>query len=72
MGVHSTGREGRVAMYDSVTGIAFGPTFDSQDDLESFERYVESKIDFELRLLVPGKLLALHEQWEEERTIGCC
>ena len=36
VGVEAGTEDDRVAMFDSVTGVAFGPTFRSVDDAESF------------------------------------
>ena len=39
MGVRLTTTEGVTALYDSVTGFAFGPTFDDADRAEAFAAY---------------------------------
>lgn len=36
MGVHNSQVEGKAAMFDSTSGRAFGPVFDSGDDLDDF------------------------------------
>ena len=36
MSVRVTTTEGRAALYDSVTDVAFGPVFDSDEDAEEF------------------------------------
>jgi hypothetical protein len=52
-----------VALYDTVTGWAFGPTFDSADDAEHFRQYAEQAADCDVRLLTDGYLGELYDAW---------
>lgn len=45
MGVRITGQEGRVALYDSVSGFAFGPTFEDEDEAQAFLEWWEANGD---------------------------
>lgn len=41
MSIRLTSQESRVALYDSVTGYAFGPTFADEDEASSFLDWLE-------------------------------
>jgi hypothetical protein len=41
MGTRVTSDEGKTALFDSVTGWAFGPTFDSPEAAASYLKYVQ-------------------------------
>ena len=41
MGVRLTSQEEVVALYDSVTGRAFGEVFDNEDDAEAFLEWLQ-------------------------------
>jgi hypothetical protein len=43
MGTRITGIEDKVALYDSVTGTAFGPVFDDSYEAEDFLAWLELK-----------------------------
>lgn len=55
-----------VAMYDSVTGWAFGPVFSSEDDAEAFIAW----LDNDARSYSEGRLAELYKQWIDERKGG--
>lgn len=63
MGVRNTASEKRVALFDSVTGFAFGPTFSSQDDAESFLDFVQHNYKHDIRTLSERELEAFHALW---------
>lgn len=42
MGVKITSQENVVSVFDSVTGIAFGPVFDSEDYAQEFLDWVQA------------------------------
>ncbi len=68
MGVRNTGVEGRVAMFDSVTGFAFGPTFDSDDELDDYMTFVASIDQRDLRSISSSDLEAYVVQWRGARS----
>jgi hypothetical protein len=43
MGLRFTSDENVTALFDSVSGWAFGPTFDSSEDAEEFLRWCETQ-----------------------------
>ena len=63
--------ERHVALYDSVTGLAFGPTFESTEHAEDFLRYFADwdESDHPVsdpRSARPGNLAAAHGEWREQ------
>lgn len=46
MSVWLTSQEDKVCMFDSVTGIAFGPVFDSEEECESFTVWYKETTNF--------------------------
>ena len=58
MSVRTTDSD-HVAMYDSVTGRAFGPIFESEENLDEFIDWLED----DLRNLSPKNLDAQYEAW---------
>lgn len=55
-----------VAMYDTVTGWAFGPTFSSKGDALLFIRFAESQPGIKDVRAVPNQQLQkLHSEWIE-------
>lgn len=84
MSVAITGQEGSVALYDSVTNVAFGPIFEDSDKadefLEWFREGYEADRTFpfnrdELRFLDdvrryrPTELQELHKLWWSETQL---
>lgn len=64
MGQRDTESENKIALFDSVTGWAFGPTFDTAEEVESFLTFVEKETgDSDLRGLPPKETLAIHSAW---------
>jgi hypothetical protein len=72
MGIRNTEGEGVVALFDSVSGFAFGPTFDDIDEAEAFVRFAERETDgTDLRQMPDGAIAELAsrfhtEEWEAE------
>ena len=64
MGVRITDLE-TVALYDSVSGFAFGPTFPSEEAAMDFLEYTEQEED--PRLWSDAKAEGLHSAWIEAR-----
>jgi hypothetical protein len=65
--------EGRVDganLYDSVTGWAFGPSFDSYEDAEAFERWAtHAKGSDDLRKLDTCELGELFAEWRQREAV---
>jgi hypothetical protein len=58
-----------VALYDSVTGLAFGETFSSADEAEDFLQHYASRLDAsDLRSLTPLQLAHVRLEWQGSRT----
>lgn len=69
VGVRTTSGEGKVALFDSVSGFAFGPVFDSDEEIDAFLDYAREHEPRDLRALTDRQLTALYETWvrEEDR-----
>jgi len=63
VGVHLTSEEGKVALFDSVTGWAFGPVFDNNTDAENFTSYAELRLQKELRSVSNSQLEEVYATW---------
>lgn len=57
-----------VALYDSGTGLAFGPIFDTEDDAGNFLAHLDEIGERDPRIIPAGDLAALHAEWDEERA----
>jgi len=67
MSVRLTSSDRRVALFDSVTGVAFGPTFADEDEAEAFLRWAAGRIA-ELRRASDADLVRLVATWRRERA----
>lgn len=67
MSVRLSSQENRTALYDSTTGWAFGPTFDTQEDAEAFLEHLSRIGERDARLIPVGELVELALEWEAER-----
>ncbi len=67
MSARVTEPTGPYAIYDSVTGIAFGRTFDSHEDAENFVKWAAETSGEDVRSLPPGELARLRLRWEIRR-----
>ncbi len=65
MGVRIVEGRGIAALYDSVTGIAFGPTFQGLDAHDQATHFLDWLAD-DARLLTPVGLLAAHQRWADQ------
>ena len=65
MSVRTTDSE-HVAMYDSVTGTAFGPTFESHAAAEDFLQWLAGKTFVDPRAIPVQELNDLHTEWVRE------
>lgn len=63
MSVNLTRDGTRVAMWDTVTGFAFGPTFLTVEDADSFLAFARSRGVPDLRYLPYDRLTRLHDEW---------
>lgn len=61
MGVRTTSSEKVVALFDSVSGWAFGPVFHSEDEAEDFLEFTSNSPD--LRTLTDAQLEELYKRW---------
>lgn len=62
MGTRITSDEGVYALFDSVSGWAFGPTFASPDDAEAFLNYLHEQGE-DGRELTDAQLGVRHTEW---------
>jgi len=68
MSVRITSVEKKVALFDSASGWAFGPTFDSETEADSFLEYVEDMTGLDPRMLHTDRLDELYMKWVEEQS----
>jgi len=66
MGIQNTAAEDTVALFDSVSGVAFGPVFDSEDEAEDFLNFCELEGHDDIRQLAEGTLMELHIKWQDK------
>lgn len=69
MGLRLTADEGKTALFDSVSGWAFGPVFSDADQAEDFLRYAEQVFgvpDGDVRALDMAALGKLAGLWRED------
>ncbi len=66
---HQDGGHGReaCAMYDSTSGRAFGPLFDSADHAENFLAFASENDVHDVRRISEAKLEGLYSKWLKER-----
>ena len=68
MGLRLTSAEGVTAMFDSVTGWAFGPVFEHEEDAEAFMGWARTQCQIEdLRSLSSADLFRLWEEYNREQ-----
>lgn len=67
MSVRVTSVEGKVALFDSTTGLAFGPVFASDDEAEEFLEHLRQIGTADPRHIPSLHLAELHQEWEAER-----
>lgn len=70
MGTRITDDE-TVALYDSVSGFAFGPTFESPEMAMSFCKWSEDMDEPDLRTMSQITLSDLHNEWHKNRKCIC-
>lgn len=68
MGVRITGpRDESAALYDSVTGIAFGPVFEDWLEAQAFLDWLKERGHEDARALSAATLVSEHDAWTHER-----
>lgn len=55
--------ERNVALYDSTTGIAFGPVFEGRDEADAFMRWTRGNGWVDIRQLTPERMGDLSTAW---------
>lgn len=68
MGVRITTAERKVALYDSVTGKAFGPVFDSEEEADSFLNWLDLQGYGDARSLTAATLDEEYAAWSAPRV----
>lgn len=68
MSVRVTAVEGKVALYDSVTGLAFGPVLDDDDEASAFIDHLELIGERDPRVIPAGELAELLDEWRKEQA----
>lgn len=66
MSVRVTTTEGVAALYDSSSGLAFGPIFASLDDADAFLKHLEEIGERDPRVIPAHELAELAREWEGE------
>jgi len=67
MGIHITGDcedDKTAALYDSVSGFAFGPTFGTNEEANDFLQWATKRAGADLRGLSDRELTDLKREWE--------
>ena len=63
MGVRITSQEKVVALFDSVTGFAFGPTFQDEESADAFLVWLRDRDGRDARSLSDREIGELHRVW---------
>ena len=67
MGVRVTSQEGKHALFDSATAVAFGPVFDSMEDCDAFLEFLREIGERDPRHIPVGELVGFAEEWKADR-----
>lgn len=65
-----TASEGKVALFDSTSGLAFGPVFDTELEAEEFLEHLTSIGERDPRVIPGVDLAKLAHEFIEERDAG--
>ena len=68
MGIRITGDEGKTALYDSVSGFAFGIVFDSDEEADDFLEFAKANGTRDLRVLSDSGLERLYSKWVNQQA----
>jgi len=63
MGIRLTSEEGKTALYDSVSGFAFGPVFDTEVEAAEFADYAESRLNKALNKMLHREIDEVYATW---------
>ncbi len=63
------GRQEQAVLFDSVTGLAFGPIFDSEVACEDFQEWHANKYGVDLRTLSEPTLLKRYNEWYAQTQV---
>lgn len=66
--VRTTMTEGTTALYDSTTGVAFGPVFDSEADAVSFLEHLTEIGERDPRVIPAAELAELAREFLQEAS----
>ena len=69
MGIRITGDEGKTALYDSVSGFAFGLVFDNSEEANDFLEFVGKNEPRDLRILKDSELESLYSKWFSQKDV---
>lgn len=64
MSVRTTAGEGKVALFCSTSGVAFGPVFDTEDEAERFLEWLGARDGRDPRLIREFELVELYQTFE--------
>jgi hypothetical protein len=68
IGVETTAKENLVALFDSVTGFAFGPVFTRVEDAEDFMQFFKEEYPgVDIRTFDTQYLVAFTTEWSNQR-----
>jgi len=67
MGIRNTASENVVALFDSGTGIAFGPTFEDSDEADAFLQWSDEVYTTDLRNFSGHDWAVAMEEWRPIR-----
>jgi hypothetical protein len=60
--------DGKTVMYDSTTGMAFGPVFETDEDAEDFLVFALQKGHADVRRMKPVDFLGLVKEWHKRQA----
>ena len=63
MGIRNTANDEKIALFDSVTGLAFGPVFDTETECDEFLAWCEEHGVTDKQSLI-WSADKLHEEWK--------
>lgn len=66
MSVRVTSTDGKAALYDSTSDVAFGPVFDTDDDARAFLEHLEEIGERDPRVIPAAELAELAREFLDE------
>jgi hypothetical protein len=67
MGVRIIGGDDSAALYDSTSGVAFGPVFADVGKAQAFLDHLASIGERDPRVIPVGELVELADEWKDEQ-----